>query len=179
MSDLTKLARPYAKAAFDLARDDSALAQWAQMLEAASTMVANSKVADLISNPNVSQSRVAKMLVVTGGDNFSPKFVNFLRLLAENKRLLLLPEIAAMYKRLRQAEEKQLEVQVVSAVELSADQQERMKKALAQRFEREIELQATVDPDLIGGAVIHAGDTVIDGSLRGELNKLAVQLADG
>ncbi len=179
MSDLSKLARPYAKAAFDLARADSALAQWAQMLETTTAMVVNSKVRDLISNPNVAQSRVAKMLVVTGGDNFSAKFTNFLRLLAENKRLLLVPEIAAMYKRLRQAEEKQLEVQVVSAVELSADQQERMSTALARRFDREIELQTTVDPDLIGGAVIHAGDTVIDGSLRGELNKLAVQLADG
>ncbi len=179
MSDLTKLARPYAKAAFDLAREGSALSQWAQMLEATTIMVANNNVSELINNPNVSQARVAKMLVVTGGDNFTPKFVNFIRLLAENKRLLLMPEIAAMYRSLRQAEEKQLDVQVISAVKLSADQQTRMSTALTRRFEREIKLQTTVDPDLIGGAVIHAGDTVIDGSLQGELNKLAVKLADG
>ncbi len=178
MSDLIKLARPYAKAAFQLALADSALAEWDSMLIDAKTIAANTDVRELISNPGVSQTKVAGLLIEAGADRFTDKFANLLKVLAENDRLSLLPEISAMFRRLKQAEEKQLAVKVVSAVALSDDQKERMQTALAKRFDRNIELNAIVDSALIGGAVIHAGDMVIDGSLRGELNKLAVQLAD-
>lgn len=178
MSDLTKLARPYAKAAFEMARVDSALADWNRMIGSAAAIVANPEVHKLITNPGVAQSDVAKLVAETGGERFSAKFTHFLSVLADNERLSLLPEIKSMFSRLRQAEEKELAVKVVSAIELSADQKERMSTALAKRFDRNIELHASVDPALIGGAVIHTGDMVIDGSIRGELNKLAVQLAD-
>ncbi|MBE9550078.1 MAG: F0F1 ATP synthase subunit delta [Proteobacteria bacterium] len=178
MSNLTKLARPYAKAAFEIALTDSALAEWSEMLRSAAAIVANQDIEKLISNPGVAQAEVAKLVIETGGDRFSVKFAYFINVLADNERLSLLPEIQSMFARLRQAEEKELAVKVVSAIELSEDQKERMREALAKRFDRNIELHATVDPALIGGAVIHTGDMVIDGSIKGELNKLAVQLAD-
>jgi F-type H+-transporting ATPase subunit delta len=178
MSNITKLARPYAKAAFEIALADSALAEWSGMLGSAAAIVTNQDVEKLITNPGVAQVEVANLVIAVGGDHFSVKFTHFITVLADNERLSLLPEIQAMFARLRQAEEKELAVEVVSAIELSADQKERMSTALAKRFDRNIELHATVDPALIGGAVIHTGDMVIDGSIRGELNKLAVQLAD-
>jgi len=161
-----------------MALEKGVLSDWNAMLSNAAMIVANADIRELISNPGVSQTEVVKLIIEAGGDSFGTEFVHFLQVLADNERLSLLPEVTAMFKQLRQAEEKQLAVKVVSAVELSADQQQRMQAALAKRYDREIELHATVDPALIGGAIIHAGDMVIDGSLRGELDKLAVQLAD-
>ncbi|MCF6224942.1 MAG: F0F1 ATP synthase subunit delta [Xanthomonadales bacterium] len=178
MSNLTKLARPYAKAAFEMARADSALAKWSRMLGSAASIVANPDVRKLIDSPGVFESSVAKLVRETGGERFNAKFAHFIDVLAGNERLSLLPEIKSMFTDLRLEEEKELAVKVVSAVELSDDQKKRMSDALARRFDRNIELRATVDPALIGGAIIHAGDMVIDGSIKGELNKLAVQLAD-
>ncbi|MCF6264113.1 MAG: F0F1 ATP synthase subunit delta [Xanthomonadales bacterium] len=178
MSDLTKLARPYAKAAFEMARADSALAEWNRMLGSAASIVINPDVRKLITSPGVFESSVAKLVRDTGGDHFNAKFAHFLDVLADNERLSLLPEIKSMFTDLRLAEEKELAVKVVSAVEMTEDQKKRMSDALSRRFDRNIELRALVDPALIGGAIIHAGDMVIDGSIRGELNKLAVQLAD-
>jgi len=178
MSDLTKLARPYAKAAFEMALADAALPKWSRMLGTAAVVVANAEVCNLIANPGVAESAVAKLVIDTGGDRFTPKFAHYLSVLADNERLSLLPEIRSMFTDLRLAEEKELAVKVISAIELTDDQKKRMSDALALRFDRNIELRATVDPALLGGAIIHAGDMVIDGSIKGELNKLAVQLAD-
>jgi F-type H+-transporting ATPase subunit delta len=113
----------------------------------------------------------------TGASAFNPNFNAYLGVLGDNRRLPLLPEIASLYIRLKQEAEQQLHVRVVSATALSDDQVKRMSEALAKRFNCAIELDSEIDPAVLGGAVIYAGDQVIDGSLRGRLEKLTSALA--
>ena len=178
MSDLTKFARPYAKAAFELARDGERLAEWSGMLQVSSQIAADDVVAAAISSPHVSTAQAAELFTATGTDQFDEQFSNMLGVLAENGRLLILPEISAMYEQLRQEEEKRLAVRVVAAVALTDEQRGRMSAALSKRFDREIKLESEIDASMLGGAVIYAGDMVIDGSVRGRLQKLAIRLAE-
>jgi F-type H+-transporting ATPase subunit delta len=178
MSDLTKFARPYAKAAFQLARDGGRLAEWSDMLQISSQIAADDVVAGAISSPHVSTRQAAELFLATGTDQFDGQFSNMLGVLAENGRLLILPEISAMYEQLRQEEEKRLSVRVVSAVALSDEQRGLMSAALSKRFDREIKLESKIDASMLGGAIIYAGDMVIDGSVRGRLQKLAIRLAE-
>jgi len=170
MSSLTTLARPYAKAAFELARDGSDLAGWDDMLTLAGTIAFEESVAGLLENPHVGATRVVKLLVDIGGERFSETFRDFISVLGSNGRLPLLPEITVLYRRMRQKAENRLYVRVVSA-------SSRMRDALARRFESEVELESEIDPGVLGGAVIYAGDQVIDGSLLGRLRKLEQNLS--
>jgi F-type H+-transporting ATPase subunit delta len=178
MSSLTTLARPYAKAAFELARAEQALARWDDMLAMASALAAEESVAGLLESPHVSGGEVMRILSEAAGESFDGRFTDFLSVLAANGRLPLLGEITALFKRLREEAEKRLRVRVVAAVALDEDQAGRMKAALASRFEREIELESEIDAAVIGGAVVYAGDQVIDGSLRGRLQKLSNSLSN-
>jgi len=177
MSSLTTLARPYAKAAFGLARDAGALAQWQSMLVLASQIAANEKVAEVLDSPLVSAAQAVDLISSAGGGQFSDSFKAYLGVLGANRRLALLPEIASLFVRLKQQAEKQLQVRVVSATPLDDDQAKRMQAALAKRFDCAIELDVEVDPSVLSGAVIYAADQVIDGSLRGRLSKLTDALA--
>jgi F-type H+-transporting ATPase subunit delta len=177
MSSLTTLARPYAKAAFQLAREQNALQVWDERLHLAGSIAGNEAVSRLIENPEVSAGQALSLIADAGGENFDERFRGYLSVLAENGRLPLLGEIAAIYGRLRQEAEKRLVARVVSAVELDADQRSRMQRALSKRFDADVELANEIDPAVIGGAVIYAGDEVIDGSLRGRLRKLEQSLA--
>jgi len=178
MSSLTTLARPYAKAAFELARDEQALAAWDDMLKLASDIVLEPSMAALLESPHVSQAEVVKILSDAAGDAFAGKFTDFLSVLATNQRLSLLPQARELYRELREAEEKRLTVKVVSVVPLDERQASRLREALSRRFECEIELDNEIDENIIGGAVVYAGDQVIDGSLRGKLNRLSNTLAN-
>jgi F-type H+-transporting ATPase subunit delta len=178
MSSLATLARPYAKAAFALAQDEDALALWDDMLMLGGTIAGDETMADLLESPHVTSAEAARMIADTGGDAFNPRFRDFLSVLAGNRRLLLLPEITRIYQELRQEAEQRLHVRVVSAVPLDEDQADRMREALARRFDCDIELENEIDEGVIGGAVVYAGDQVIDGSLRGRLARLANRLAN-
>jgi len=177
MSSITTLARPYAKAAFALARDAQALARWDEMLNVAAAITADATMAELLGSPQLSSARAAGMIAEMGGEAFDDRFRGFLNVLAGNGRLPLLPEITRLFQRLRAEAEKRLQVRVVSAVPLDEDQSSRLRDALARRFERDIELENEIDGSLIGGAVVYAGDEVIDGSLRGRLQQLSSSLA--
>ena len=176
MSALTTLARPYAKAAFRLAEERGALPAWDEMLGLAASIASDKTVARLIENPEVSASQALGLIADAGGKHFDERFRRYLSVLADNGRLSLLGEIAAIYRRLRQAAERRLVARVVSAVEMDEDQKDRMQRALSKRFDAEVELENEIDPAVIGGAVIYAGDEVIDGSLRGRLRKLEQSL---
>jgi F-type H+-transporting ATPase subunit delta len=178
MSSLTTLARPYAKAAFELARDDNGLAAWDDMLGLAGALVADDAMARLLESPQMSSAKAVAVMTDAAGDAFDALFRDYLSVLASNGRLPLLPEIGALFRRLRAEAEKRLSVRVVSAIALDDDQAARLKDALARRFEREIELVSEIDAGIIGGAVVYAGDQVIDGSLRGRLQKLANSLSN-
>lgn len=177
MSSLTTLARPYAKAAFELARDSKALAEWDQLLGAAGSVVSDASMAGLIETPHVGSERIAAIVLEALGNPKDGNFENFISVLGSNSRLSLLPEISALFQRLRQDAEQRLSVRVVSAIALDDDQSERLKKALGARFDRAIEMHQEIDASVLGGAVIYAGDQVIDGSLRGRLHKLQTSLA--
>jgi len=176
MSSLTTLARPYAKAAFALAEEGQALPRWEEMLTLASAITEDATMAELLDSPQVSSAQAARMIADTAGEAFDGRFSDFLAVLGANGRLRLLPEVTRLFQRLRAEAEKRLRVRVVSAVPLDADQSSRMRDALARRFDCEIELENEIDEAVIGGAVVYAGDEVIDGSLSGRLQKLSSSL---
>jgi F-type H+-transporting ATPase subunit delta len=176
VAERATIARPYAKAAFEYARDANALAQWSQGLKAAAEIVADPRVAPLTKSPQWSAADLVSLITDVAGDKLDAGMQNFVRVLAENHRLLLLPEIAAHYEMLRSAVENTIDVEVVSAVPLDAAQTEKLERALSTRLKRRVRMQNAVDSTLLGGAVVRAGDLVIDGSLRGRLQRLATEL---
>lgn len=177
MSSLTTLARPYAKAAFELAQGANDLAGWDTLLAQAGEAASVEAMANWLESPHADAGKAVAILVETLGEGVSEQFQGYLAVLAENDRLGLLPEIARLYSRLRQQAEKRLAVRVVSAVALDDEQAKRMQAALAKRFDCEIEMHNEIDPSMLGGAVIYAGDQVIDGSLHGRLARLEGSLA--
>ena len=177
MSSLTTLARPYAKAAFEIAREQGRLAEWGAALEAASAAVSVPAMAEWLASPELNTARAVELVAEAAGGAGDDAFKRFLEVLADNGRLPLLPELTGLFARLRQEAENRLEVRVVSAVALDEDQAERMSAALAKRFERTIALRNEVDAGLLGGAVVYAGDEVIDGSVLGRLRRLQGSLA--
>lgn len=178
MSSLTTLARPYAKAAFELAQAEQALTGWDEMLGLASRIVTEPSMATLLGSPDFSNNQAVKLITDVAGETFSGRFGDFLAVLASYDRLPLLPQISELYQALREEAENRLSVKVVSAIPLDEDQASRMRQALARRFECEIELENEIDAEIIGGAVVYAGDQVIDGSLRGRLQRLSNSLAN-
>jgi F-type H+-transporting ATPase subunit delta len=176
VAERATIARPYAKAAFEYARDAKALAQWSQGLKAAAEVVADPRVASLTKSPQWSAADLVSLITDVAGDKLDAGMRNFVRVLAENHRLLLLPEIAAHYEMLRSAVENTIDVEVVSAVPLDAAQAEKLERALSTRLKRRVRMQNAVDSTLLGGAVVRAGDLVIDGSLKGRLQRLATEL---
>ena len=174
MSQALTLARPYARAAFAIAREGGALPAWSDALAFAARVAADPKVAALLGNPGLIQADATTLLAPEGADAM---FGNFLGLLFENRRLPLLPEITGMFDELRFEAERVVKAKVTSAVPMPAAELETIKAALKKRFGREVELETAVDESLIGGAVIDAGDVVIDGSLKGKLGRLQAALA--
>ena len=173
MSQPLTLARPYARAAFALARDNGTLAPWSQALAFAARVAADPQVASLLGNPKLTDADAATLLAPDDADD---SFGRFLALLADNRRLALLPEIAGLYDELRLEAERVVKARVTSATALPASEQETIRVALKSRFGREVEVETSVDDSLIGGAVIDAGDVVIDGSVKGKLARLQSML---
>lgn len=176
VAERATIARPYAKAAFEYARDAKAFAGWSQGLQMAAQIVTDPRVAALSHNPRLVAADLAGLVTDVAGDRLDAGMQNFVRLLAENHRLLLLPEIAAHYEELRSEVENTVDVEVISAVALSGEQQDKLSQALSTRLKRKIRMHTAVDAALLGGAVVRAGDLVIDGSLKGRLQRLATDL---
>lgn len=174
MSQTLTLARPYARAAFAVARDENALPAWSQALAFAAHVSVDPRVATLLGDPRLADADAVALLAPTdAGEGFG----RFLSMLAGNRRLALLPEIAGLFEELRAEAERVVKARVTSASELPAGELDSLKAALRKRFGREVEVETSVDPSLIGGAVIDAGDVVIDGSLKGKLERLQTALA--
>lgn len=176
MAELATIARPYANAVFELAKRDNNLEQWARMLNMLDATTQHETVALLLDSPDLPASAKAYRLAEVCGDELDDRGKKFLQSLAEHDRLPLIAEVRAQFEELRAEEQKSLEVEVISAYPLSDTQSEALKQALNKKFEKEIAIESRVDHSLIGGAVIRAGDMVIDGSIRGKLQKLAENL---
>jgi F-type H+-transporting ATPase subunit delta len=178
MAEKVTIARPYAKAAFEYAREHQRLAAWSQLLATASAVVSDERVAKLLNNPRVTPEDLAGLIAETCGSSLDEHGRNFIRALAENRRLNVLPEIAAIYEVYRAEEENVADVYVTSAVQLDDAQRQRLTEALKKRLQREIRMHVDVDPSLIGGAIVRSGDLVIDGSLKSRLERLAAELTN-
>lgn len=179
MSDSTTIARPYAKAIFEHALAENKLAQWSDYLFVLAQAVLDTHASQFITNPASTTEQQIELLhaVCNINDNEQQPVANLISLLAVNKRLTLLPEINALYEAHRAEQEKTLGVDVISYSTVSSAQQQQLIDALSKRLQRDVSLNISIDPSLLGGAVIRAGDLVIDGSVRGKLNKLSTDLA--
>jgi F-type H+-transporting ATPase subunit delta len=178
MADRATIARPYARAAFAYARDAKDFAAWSELLGAAAEAAGDSRVARLIGHPQVTDEQLVGLFTGISGDTAGAGGRNFLATLAENKRLALLPEIAVQFEVLRAEVENVVDVEVIAAREIAAPQRERLNEALKRRLGREVRMHTRIDESLIGGAIVRAGDLVIDGSLKGRLARLASALTN-
>lgn len=176
MSNATTLARPYARAAFELAKSEGAQAQWSARLGFAAQVAAQSAVHDLLGSPKLQAADRISLFLSEGDGGTSSSFGRFLAILEANQRLSLLGEIASLFEMLRADDEKRLHVRVRAAMAIEPMQQQQLIGALAKRFNREIDLELAIDPELLGGAVVEAGDVVIDGSVSGKLKRLRAEL---
>jgi len=193
MTERTTLARPYAEAAFRLASERKALKSWSEMLQLAAAIASDAQIAALADSPRLTRARFIELFLDVcdaqggasaaggrtpgaAGKKLDKDGANFMRLLHENRRLALLPEIVALYEERRAEAESRVEAEVVSAFPVSEAQLKAIAAALKKRLRRDIDLTTRVDSALVGGIVVRAGDLVIDGSVQGKLQALATHL---
>lgn len=177
MAEALTVARPYAQAAFLFASEHHVLKDWSDMLGLLAAIAADPEMARLIESPEMTETRLADLFIDVGSERLNEKCHNFIRLLSEARRLQLLPEIAALFEIQRRTAEQTISAELISAFPASEAQQAAISAALKQRLGRDIELTCTTDAALLGGAVIRAGDLVIDGSVRGKLERLGTSLS--
>jgi F-type H+-transporting ATPase subunit delta len=176
MAERITTARPYAKAIFALARKTNTLAQVGATLTRAAEVVADPRVRALLGSPRMTPTQLAEFVTGVVGDGLDEYGRNFVSLLAQNRRLGFLPEIAALFEQMKADVENAVDVEVVAATALTPDQESRYAAALQKKLGRSVRLHTRVDGSLLGGAVLKAGDLVIDGSIKGRLERLAVEL---
>jgi F-type H+-transporting ATPase subunit delta len=176
MADKSTIARPYAKAAFEEAQADNRLGPWSAALQTGAAVVQDARVQPLLGNPLVSKMQLADLVTDLAGADLDQDGRNFVLTLAENHRLAYLPEISALFDELKDQAEGVIDVTVTSAAPLADGQREALVTALQRKLNRTVRLQCETDPSLIGGAILRAGDLVIDGSLRSRLDRIAYEL---
>jgi F-type H+-transporting ATPase subunit delta len=179
MAEALTLARPYAKAVFELARERHELERWSQLLALLTELVGNREARVMLNDPRVPAGARAEVLLelcAKAGHQPDPQERNFVRLLAENRRLLLMPEIAAEFAGLREQAEGLMDVEMRAAAPVGQAEQQRIRAALETKFGRRVQLNCVTDKSLIGGAVLRAGDLVIDGSVRDKLSRLTAAM---
>lgn len=173
MAELRTMARPYARAAFETAQSQNALSVWGDALELAGQVAAHSEVKQLLVHPGVSRSVKAEIIQEFAGTEVPEPVRNFFIILAETGRLVLLPEVAELFRKFRAELERTVDIDVTTAFELTEEQQQKLARALSKKLDRQVSLSAQADQSLIGGIVVRTGDMVIDASVRGKLNRLA------
>ena len=174
--EIVTIARPYAEALYRLASQKSAQAEWSRMLEIASAVASDATMGDAISNPRLTRANLEQIFLSVVGKELNDEGKNLISLLIENGRLALLPVIAEEFEKLKAEQSGQIEADIASAFPLSEAQVKEMVGMLEKRFSRKVTVQVSVDPELIGGVKINAGDVVIDASVRGQLNNMTFAL---
>ncbi len=174
--DLTTIARPYAEAVFARARETGKLDEWAGTLAFLAAVAADGAVADIIANPAVNHDRKTGLLLDIGEGKLSDEAQNLVRLLVENGRVQVLPEIATLFQQMKSEHDGAIDVEVVSAYALDPELETELAASLKQKLGRDVRITSSEDPALIGGVKIRAGDMVIDGSVAGALSQLANEL---
>lgn len=177
MADYSTIARPYAKAAFEFAQASNALAVWGDNLAALAQAADNPDLAALLGDPRVTTAKLTELLTGLLGDSLDAAGRNFVALLADNRRLAALPAIAAQFEALRAEAEQRVDVELITAAPAEEAQEQRIAEQLKQRLGKDVRLHSKVDESLLGGAVVRAGDLVIDSSVKGKLERLANEIA--
>ena len=177
MAEAITVARPYAQAAFNYATEQQALREWSDMLALLAMVAADPDMVRVIESPQLTEKQLADLMVDVCGDRLTDKGANFVRVLADNRRLELLPDIAALFEIQRQEAEGTIKAELVSAYPATDEQQALIIESLRRRLGKDIELSCSTDAGLLGGAIIRAGDLVIDGSVRGKLQRLGSTLS--
>ncbi len=177
MAEKSTIARPYALAVFSLAEEQQQLPQWTEILALLAAISEDPAMTAMIGNPRVSQSQLRNLFYEVGGEHFDDKAKSLVSVLVENGRIALLPEIASLYERYRAEAENIVQAEIISAYVVSPEQQETIAAALNARLGREVTITCRVDETLVGGAIIRAGDMVIDGSVTGQLGRLSTALS--
>ncbi|HJN52094.1 MAG: F0F1 ATP synthase subunit delta [Pseudomonadales bacterium] len=173
-SELTTVARPYARAVFAHALDSrEGLGDWSDMLRILADTAANNSVQEVLDNPALTKTQRVDLLVSICGDRLNEQAGNFIQILAEQNRIELLPQICTLYELMRADHEKTLDVELTSAYEIGDREFQRIQDILKDKLQREVRIESKVDPSLLGGAIVRTEDTVIDYSVRGKLAKLA------
>ncbi|HUW51670.1 MAG TPA: F0F1 ATP synthase subunit delta [Sulfuricella sp.] len=176
MAEVTTIARPYAEAIYRIAEQGGALDKWSQMLGFAATVVADPQMQAVIGNPKLTAVQQKEVFLAVCEKNLDEQAINMVSLLLENGRLTLLPVICEMYEQLRAQHGGVMETEIVSAYPLSDAEKQDLVRRLESRYKRKVEATVTLDPNLIGGIRIVAGDVVIDASVRGQLQNMAFTL---
>ena len=173
MAEKSTIARPYAQAAFSMAESQNNLKNWSDMLQLVAAVVSDDAMRELIGNPSIENDKLIEIIIGICGDGLDQYGQNFVRMLAENKRLDVTSEIADLYEAKRAEAERTVEAVVTSAFPLSEAQQAQLVTALKKRLGRDVELVTKTDENIVGGAIVRAGDLVIDASVTGQLEQLA------
>jgi F-type H+-transporting ATPase subunit delta len=176
MANLTSIARPYALAAFEYARDHQQLANWKVFLESAACVARNPTAAKLIANPEIASATILELFQEVLASQLDKERKNFLVLIAQHARFVALPDVADLFNAYVEALEKMSNVRVITAIDIQDDFRQKLVSVLTKRIQREVTLKCEVDPAILGGAIIHMGDRVIDGSVRGQLSRLLQNL---
>jgi F-type H+-transporting ATPase subunit delta len=177
MAELHTMARPYARALFELAVENQSASGWSSLLDGLSMATADPQIAAWLDNPALTREQLSETLVAGLGKDAFAEGGNFIRLLVENGRLKLLPEITSEFKRLLADAGRRVAVEITTAADVDLAQKKVLLEAIGKRLAREVDVSWSVDASLIGGAVIRADDLVIDASVSGELDRLRTILA--
>lgn len=176
MAEALTVARPYAQAAFNFASEQGTLKEWSDMLGLLATIAEDAAMQDVIDSPHMTEQQLANLFISVGGEHLAENCANFIRVLATNRRLALLPEISTLYEIKRRDAEGSVQAELVSAFPATDAQQAEIIASLKKRLGRDVTLSCSTDATLLGGAIIRAGDLVIDGSVRGKLDRLGTAL---
>jgi len=172
MSELSNIARPYAQAIFELAQEQGDLSGWGEALDLLAAVASDQSIRNLVSDPHVSSEQLQQIIIDVCGANIGPNAVNLVKLLVRNSRIGALPEIADAYAERRAEAERVIKAGMTTASRMDEAQQRKFVEVLETRLGRTVKLEFDVDEELIGGAVIRAGDWVIDGSVKAQLEQL-------
>jgi F-type H+-transporting ATPase subunit delta len=176
MAENVTIARPYADAAFELARGAGALGPWSEALDRLAALAADPQMRACIADPKLADEQLIKLVLDLAGEGLSAELQNFVRVLVANERLQLLPEIRDLFVQLKNEHEGVLEAQIASAFPLDDATLTTLKADLEARFKAKLDVMVSIDPELIGGVRISVGDEVIDASVRGKLANMAAAL---
>lgn len=176
MAEVVTIVRPYAVAAFKLAKEKNGLAHWSEMLGFSAAVAADPRMQAYIENPEITGVELEKTFLGIVGSKLDEAGKNMIKLLVEYGRLGMLPQVATAFEELKALDEGVLDAEITAATPLTDAEVKALVKRLESKFGKKIEANVKVDPEIIGGVKIIVGDTVIDASVRGQLQELAYTL---